>query len=64
MEYLGKAAGVLRRALAHYAAVEDVQKKMEVVAKMATIMRVMGDVKVADSLAAQYLELRTEALKT
>lgn len=62
-EYLTKAIGVLRRAFDYYAAVEDVQKKLEVVAKMATIMRVRGDVKVADELAAQYLELRAEALE-
>lgn len=64
MEYLTKAIGALRRAFDYYAAVEDVQKKLEVVAKMATIMRVRGDVKVADELAAQYLELRDEALET
>lgn len=63
MEYLTKAIGALRRAFDYYAAVEDVQKKLEVTAKMATIMRVRGDVKVADDLAAKYLELRTEALK-
>lgn len=64
MEFLGRALEALRQALDFYTAVEDVQKKMEVVAKMATIMRVRGDVKVADTLAAQYLELRTKALDT
>lgn len=62
MEYLTKANVVLRRAFDYYAAVEDVQKKLEVTAKMAAIMRVRGDFKVADDLAAKYLELRAEAL--
>lgn len=63
MEYLTKAIGVLRKAFEYYATVEDVQKKLEVTAKMATIMRARGDSKVANDLAARYLELRTEALK-
>lgn len=61
IEYLNKAISALRRALDYYAAMEDVQKKLEMIAKMATIMRVKGDKKVADELAAQYLELRAEA---
>lgn len=63
MEYLGKAIGALRRAFDYYASVEDIQNKLEVTAKMATIMRVRGEVKVADDLAAKYLELRTELLR-
>lgn len=62
MEYLGRAAGVLRRAFDYYASVEDIQNKLEVTAKMATIMRARGELKVADDLAAKYLKLRTEML--
>ncbi|ROW07174.1 hypothetical protein VPNG_07391 [Cytospora leucostoma] len=60
-EYLTKAIGALRTAFDHYASVEDVQKKMEVTAKISAIMRVRGDVKVSNDLAAKYLELREEA---
>lgn len=63
IEYLTRAVGVLKKAFDYYASVEDIQKKLEVTAKMATIMKVRGDTKVADDLAAKYLELRTEALK-
>ena len=52
----------MRRAFDYYAAVEDLQKKMEVTAKMSTIMRVRGDVKVSNDLAAKFLELRSEAM--
>lgn len=62
-EYLTKAIGALRRAFDYYASVEDVQKEMEVTAKMSAIMRVRGDVKVSNDLAAKYLELRDEAKK-
>ncbi|KUI72755.1 Anaphase-promoting complex subunit 5 [Cytospora mali] len=60
-EYLTKAIGALRRAFDYYAGVEDVEKKMEVTAKMSAITRVRGDVKVSNDLAAKYLELRDEA---
>ncbi|KAK7743804.1 APC5 protein [Cytospora paraplurivora] len=60
-EYLTKATGALRIAFDYYASVEDVQKKMEVTAKLSAIMRVRGDVKVSNDLAAKYLELREEA---
>lgn len=63
LEYLTKAIGTLRRACADYAAVQDVQKQMEVTAKIATIMRLRGDFKLADDQAAKYLELRAQALK-
>lgn len=61
-EYLTKAIAALRRAFNYYASVDDMQKKLEVTAKMAAIMRVQGDFKVADDLAAKYLELKAEAL--
>lgn len=60
-EYLTKAIGALRKAFDYYASIEDVQKKMEVTAKMSAIMMVRGDVKVSNDLAAKYLELRDEA---
>ena len=60
-EYLTKAIGALRKAFDLYASIEDVQKEMEVTAKLSNIMRVRGDVKVSDDLAAKYLELRDEA---
>lgn len=63
LEYLTKAIGTLRRAFTDYAAVQDVQKQMEVTAKIATIMRLRGDFKLADDQAAKYLELRSQALK-
>lgn len=59
-EYLTKAMGALRRAFDFYAAIEDLQKKLEVTAKMSTIMRAMGDVKVSNDLAAKYLELTSK----
>lgn len=63
LEFLTKAIGALRRAFNDYAAVQDVQKKLEVTAKIATIMRLRGDWKLADDQAAKYLEIRTAALK-
>ncbi|CAN8100104.1 unnamed protein product [Discula destructiva] len=63
LEYLTRAIAALRRAFTDYAAVQDVQKKLEVTAKIATIMRLRGDNKLADDQAAKYLELRTAALK-
>jgi anaphase-promoting complex subunit 5 len=62
-EYLNKAMGALRRAFDFFAAVEDLHKKLEVTAKMSTIMRVRGDVKVSNDLAAKYLELRREGME-
>ncbi|KAF3768413.1 hypothetical protein M406DRAFT_336902 [Cryphonectria parasitica EP155] len=59
MEYLNKAMDPLRRAFELYVAVEDLQQKLEVTAKMAMIMRVRGEMTAADDLAARYLELRT-----
>lgn len=64
LEYLTKAIVALRRASADYAAVQDMQKQMEMTAKIATIMRLRGDFKLADDQAAKYLELRMQALKT
>ncbi|KAG8167444.1 hypothetical protein KVR01_003133 [Diaporthe batatas] len=63
-EYLSKAMGALRRAFDFFAAVEDLQKKLEVTAKMSTIMRIRGDLRVSNDLAAKYLELRSERMKT
>jgi anaphase-promoting complex subunit 5 len=62
LEYLAKAMEPLKRAFDHYATMDDVQKKLEVTAKMAMIMKVRGETKVADDLAAKYLELRTDIL--
>ncbi|PSS03260.1 anaphase-promoting complex subunit 5-domain-containing protein [Coniella lustricola] len=62
LEHLARAMEPLKRAFDYYAMMDDVQKKLEVTAKMAMIMRVRGETKVADDLAAKYLELRTGGL--
>ncbi|KAK3996945.1 putative anaphase-promoting complex subunit 5 [Cladorrhinum sp. PSN332] len=60
-EFLLKAHEALESAVQHFAAVEDLQKQCEMLAKMATIMRVLGDGKVAEDYAARYVALKKEA---
>jgi anaphase-promoting complex subunit 5 len=59
-EYMQKACEVLDLAFDQFRAVEDVEKQCEVLAKKATILRVLGDYPLADSCAAQFLVLRRE----
>ncbi|KAK4232302.1 putative anaphase-promoting complex subunit 5 [Podospora fimiseda] len=60
-EFLLKAHEALESALKHFAAVEDLQKQCEMLAKIATIMRALGDRKVAEDYAARYVALKREA---
>ncbi|KAK3695528.1 anaphase-promoting complex subunit 5-domain-containing protein [Podospora appendiculata] len=60
-EYLIKANDALGYAEKYFAVVEDVQKQCEVLAKKATLMKVMGDDGLAEDYAAKYLLLKREA---
>ena len=57
---LGKVHRALDSALGCFSAVEDVDKRCEMLAKKATIFRVEGDVKRADSCAGEYLVIWEE----
>jgi anaphase-promoting complex subunit 5 len=59
-EYLVKAHGTLDQALAHFAAVEDLERQCETLAKKATILKVAGDVTLAKECAVKYLELKRQ----
>ncbi|KAH8884272.1 hypothetical protein GQ53DRAFT_662214 [Thozetella sp. PMI_491] len=61
MEFLNKADGTLDLALKHFSAVEDVDRQCEMLAKKATVMRVMGNDNLAEDCAAKYLALRKDA---
>ena len=60
VECMKKANEVLDSALKHFAAVEDFEKRSEMLAKKATIMKSLGDEKLAEDYAARYLALRRE----
>ncbi|KAK4168581.1 putative anaphase-promoting complex subunit 5 [Cladorrhinum sp. PSN259] len=59
--FLLKAHEALESALKYFGAVEDLQKQCEILAKMATIMRTLGDRNPAEDYAARYVALRKEA---
>ncbi|KAK0725594.1 anaphase-promoting complex subunit 5-domain-containing protein [Lasiosphaeris hirsuta] len=61
-EFLTRAHEALDAAFKHYSAVEDVEKQCEMLAKKATLMRVMGDHVLAEDYAAKYLALKREAI--
>ena len=63
-EHLTRAVAHIEKAFDHYSAVEDVGKQCEMLAKKATIMRVVGDNVLANDYAAAYLALRREALQS
>ena len=60
-ELLVKTDQALDLALKHFSAVEDVDKQCEMLAKKATIMRVMGNHDLAENYAAKYLALKKGA---
>ncbi|KAK3363667.1 anaphase-promoting complex subunit 5-domain-containing protein [Lasiosphaeria hispida] len=61
-EFLTRAHEALDAALKHYSAVEDVEKQCEMLAKKATLMRVMGDDVLAEDCAAKYLVMKRAAV--
>jgi len=63
-ECLTRASETLKQAFGHFSSIEDVEKQCEMMAKRATIMKVMGDMKLADDFAAKYLELRKTSVKS
>ena len=60
-EFLLRARGALDAAFAHFSAVEDVDKKCEILAKKAAIMRAVGNNTLALSQAIQYNSIRMRA---
>lgn len=65
-EYMTKASEAIEKAFNHYSDVQDINKQCEMMAKKATIMRVVGDHVLANDYAAAYLALKRDAaqLKT
>jgi anaphase-promoting complex subunit 5 len=59
-EYLVKAHGMLDQALTYFAAVDDVEKQCETLAKKGTILKVAGDAVLANDCAAKYMVLRRQ----
>ncbi|KAK4200260.1 putative anaphase-promoting complex subunit 5 [Triangularia verruculosa] len=59
-EMMMRAHAALESAYKYFERVEDVQKQGEVLAKMATVMRGLGDESVSEAYAARYLSLRKE----
>lgn len=60
-ELLLGAHGALEGAVEHFAALEDVKKHGEMLAKMATIMKVLGDRARAEDYAARYVAMKRAA---
>ncbi|KAK0723746.1 anaphase-promoting complex subunit 5-domain-containing protein [Apiosordaria backusii] len=56
-----RAHAALESAYKYFERVEDVEKQGEVLAKMATVMRVLGDEGVSEGYAARYLSLKRES---
>lgn len=57
-EFLAKAHEALESAFHHFAAVEDVEKQCEMLAKEAMIMKLIGDKVRAEEYAARYLRMK------
>jgi anaphase-promoting complex subunit 5 len=57
-ELMTRASDALEQACKHFALVEDVDRQCEMRAKQATIMKAMGEDKLAENFAAQYLSLK------
>ncbi|KAI8623381.1 anaphase-promoting complex subunit 5-domain-containing protein [Xylariaceae sp. FL1651] len=60
-EYLMKGVEAIEKAFNHYSSVEDINKQCEMMAKKATVMKVVGDYVLANDYAAAYLALRRDA---
>jgi len=60
-ENLTKALDFIDRAFAEYSSIEDIKGQCEMMAKKATIMRLVGDMVLANDYAAAYLALKREA---
>ncbi|OTB04690.1 hypothetical protein M426DRAFT_150567 [Hypoxylon sp. CI-4A] len=60
-EFMTKASEAIEKAFNHYSSVEDINKQCEMMAKRATIMKVLGDNVLANDYAAAYLAIRREA---
>ncbi|RDA91447.1 hypothetical protein CP533_6271 [Ophiocordyceps camponoti-saundersi (nom. inval.)] len=60
-ECLKRALRAVQKALDHYSAVEDVERQCETMAKKAMIMKLTGEVTLAENYAAAYVELRKRA---
>lgn len=61
-ENLTKSLEFIDRAFSQYSAIEDIKGQCEMMAKKATIMRVMGDNILANDMAGAYLTLKREAV--
>ncbi|KAK4674438.1 APC5 protein [Podospora pseudopauciseta] len=59
-EMMMRAHAALESAYKYFERVEEVEKQAEVLAKMATVMRGLGDEGVSEGYAARYLSLRRE----
>ncbi|KAK3371887.1 anaphase-promoting complex subunit 5-domain-containing protein [Podospora didyma] len=60
-EFLAKANEALSFALKYFSDIEDVEKQCEMLAKKATLMKVVGDRVLAESYAAKYTGIRKAA---
>lgn len=60
-KFLAKAHEALESAFHHFAAVEDVEKQCEMLAKEAMIMKLIGDKVRAEEYAARYLKMKKGA---
>ncbi|KAI0008615.1 anaphase-promoting complex subunit 5-domain-containing protein [Xylariaceae sp. FL0662B] len=60
-EFMTKAVEAIEKAFNYYSSVEDINKQCEMMAKKATIMKVVGDNVLANDYAAAYLALRGDA---
>ena len=60
-EYLTKCLDFIDRAFDEYSALEDIRGQCEMMAKKATIMKVLGDRVQADDYSSAYLDLKREA---
>ncbi|KAI9740104.1 MAG: anaphase promoting complex subunit 5 [Claussenomyces sp. TS43310] len=61
IQKLTSALHFVDRAFNEYSAIEDVEGKCEMMAKKATIMRLVGDLILANDYAAAYMDLRKES---
>lgn len=60
-ELITKAHEALECAFKHFSAAEDLEKQCEMLAKQATLMKVLGDPARAEKLTAHYVSLRRRA---
>lgn len=60
-EHLTKSLDFIDRAFAEYSSVKDIEGQCEMMAKKAFIMRLVGDLVLANDYAAAYLDLKKEA---